>query len=93
MSANFWSYLLDGLVNVFQSFLEQFPNASSQADQLFALIPTSVTQVIEPFYFWVSPIIELRLLGVLLVVILVLETVRAGIAIWRWILSLIPAAS
>lgn len=88
---NFWGYLINGAIAIVGSIISQFPTA--QPNPLIANAPDAVTQVIAPVYFWVSPVVNLSWVGIAISVILVLETVRAVIAIWRWILTLIPAAS
>jgi len=82
---------LSGITDLFTSLLETFPIA--QANELLTSAPAMIEQSITPILFWVSPIINLRLIGIAIGLILALETVRAAIAIWRWILSIIPAAS
>ena len=88
---NFWGFILNGATQIFLFFVGFLPLA--QPNELIVSAPGMVEQAIIPVFFWTAPIFDLRLAGVALGFLIVLEGVRAVIAIWRWILSLIPTAS
>lgn len=92
MNLNFWGYILAGLTSVFTTFFARWP-ASGASNEIFSSAPGMLINVILPGYFWTSPFVDLRIIGVVIGLVLFLETIRAVIAIWRWILTVIPAAS
>lgn len=88
---NLWGYLIVGLTGLFTWLLNSLPLA--QTNPLFTETPGVVATIIVAPYFWVSPVFDLTFMGVGLGLFLLLELVRAIIAIVRWIYSLIPTAA
>lgn len=88
---NFFYWLIAGIGTFLGDMLIRLPlhatlglvNMAAQI-MAFALIPLLI---------WLGAFFDLRLLGLVVGSVLLLEFVRALIAIWRWILALIPAAS
>lgn len=88
---NFWGFLLAGATSIFSTFFFSYPAAAP--NEVLSSAPGMVADVIVPAYFWTSPIVDLRIIGIVIGLVLTLEAIRAVIAIWRWILTIIPAAS
>lgn len=86
---NFFGYILDGLTQVFSSFLVLLPptgvNTLSQAAPVLAFY------ALAPVLFFIGPFVNLGLLATILTVMLGLETIRFVVAIYRWVLKLVPA--
>lgn len=91
MNPNIWSYLLDGASSILGHFLNQFPVALP--NELLSKVAPMISGIVTSAFFWMTPLVDLHTTGLAIVAFLILETVRIVIAIWRWILALIPAAS
>lgn len=91
MDQNFWGILIDGVRYFFVTFFFAYPAAAPSI--VFSNIPGIASDIVVPAYYWVSPIIDLKVVGSAISLVLALEAIRAVIAIWRWILTVIPAAS
>lgn len=87
---NFWYYLIDGMTGILQSVLTRLP---AHGPDVLSPLVGNFSYGVQPFILWIGSFFDLRLMGVALGIIAALEIVRAVIAAWRWILSLIPAAA
>lgn len=91
MDHNFWFWLVAGINGFLVDMLLRLPlhatlGLANMAAQVMAF-------AIIPLLIWLGAFFDLRLLGLVVGSVLLLEGVRALIAIWRWILALIPMAS
>lgn len=91
MEHNFWWYFLAGIINFFGDMLIRLPVHATLG--LVTMAAQILAFAIIPLIIWVGAFFDIRLVGLVLGIVLLLEGARVLIAVWRWILSLIPAAS
>lgn len=91
MDTNFWGFILEASTFIFKAAFAAYP--ARPPNEVFSALPKMISDAMVPALYWISPWLDLRLVGVILALVLFLEGVRVAVAIWRWILSVIPAAS
>jgi len=87
---NLWAYLLSGLTDYLAGFLSQFPVGN--VNTVLGGGATILYFGLAPFLIFVGSFVNLALLATAVGAALVLETVRAGVAVVRFLYKLIPAA-
>lgn len=90
MDNNFWGYMLSGIETVADAVFGTLPLYEPVG--LTEMVTSWMSSTPVLLYAYVNQFLNLSLVMLLLGVILVLETVRAAIAIWMWILKALPVA-
>jgi len=90
MTDNFWGYVLEGVSQVILLILHQLPEGA--VNSLIGNAATTLYFGMAPILFFIGPFMNLELLALEVSAIIVLESVKVILAVYRWILKLIPAA-
>jgi len=85
---NFWHWLITGAQQIIDSLKDQLPLHATL--NLIGLILSIVQFGLAPLLLWVGSFFDLRLLGIVIGVILVMEIARGALAVWMWIKNAIP---
>jgi hypothetical protein len=91
MDHNFFYWLILGFGSFLADMLVRLPLHASLG--LVSMAAQIMAFAIIPLLIWLGAFFDIRLLGLVVGSVLLMEFVRALIAVWRWILALIPAAS
>jgi hypothetical protein len=90
MDTNFFGYLINGAQAITDFLFGSLP--VWQTIGLAAMVTDWMNSVPVLLYVYVNQFINLDLVMTLFTVILILEIIRAIIAIWMWIKNAIPVA-
>jgi len=91
MTENFWGYLVNGIMDIFTWAVSAFPPA--QQNSAIQSAPTIIFYAFAPVLVFVGSFLHLAVFAAGVVVILGAELLRIVVAIWRFVLKMIPAAS
>lgn len=91
MDHNFWYWLVGGMSSFLGDMLVRLPVHASLG--LVSMVAQVMAFAVIPLLIWLGAFFDLRLLALIVGAVLLLEGARSLVAIWRWILALIPAAS